>query len=271
MRDIWPNETSDFTKWLAKKNNIKLLSNLLGFDLIVDRIEASKESRLRLDILATDKNTGEKIIIENQLGQSDYKHLGQIIIYASMFKSTKIVWVVGETRFEYENAINWLNNNSHDEISIFLVKIDVITIDDSKAAPLFTLISKPKNHQLPSILNEVDEDIAEELFKKSSRSHPYYDENIIHFFEYQIELGVTYSKYTSDVAPSILEKLLHYDPDLYKKYSKKHSSQLKNDLKKYCVDKGFQLNEDCYRRNGTRDHKVNGSEFFTITNYNHIK
>ena len=36
LREVWKNEATDFTKWLAKENNIKLLSEELGFNITVD-------------------------------------------------------------------------------------------------------------------------------------------------------------------------------------------------------------------------------------------
>ena len=36
LRDVWKNEAIDFTKWLAKDSNIKLLSDELGFYITLD-------------------------------------------------------------------------------------------------------------------------------------------------------------------------------------------------------------------------------------------
>ena len=36
LREVWKNEATDFTKWLAKESNIKLLSEELGFNITVD-------------------------------------------------------------------------------------------------------------------------------------------------------------------------------------------------------------------------------------------
>ena len=33
LRDIWPHEALDFTKWLAEEENLDLLSNEIGISL----------------------------------------------------------------------------------------------------------------------------------------------------------------------------------------------------------------------------------------------
>ena len=66
LRTIWKNEEYDFTPWLAKENNIKLLSEELGIPIKVVKIEAPV-GKYSLDILAVNEDTNENIIIENQL------------------------------------------------------------------------------------------------------------------------------------------------------------------------------------------------------------
>ena len=42
LLEVWKNVSTDFTKWLAKENNIKLLSEELGFNITVDETEGIK-------------------------------------------------------------------------------------------------------------------------------------------------------------------------------------------------------------------------------------
>jgi hypothetical protein len=101
--------------------------------------------RYRIDILAKDAYTDEKIIIENQLNYSDHDHLGKIITYASGLDAKYIVWIVKDAREEHLKAVQWLNENLEDHICIFLIKIELWQIDNSKPAPSFEVLVKKNN------------------------------------------------------------------------------------------------------------------------------
>ena len=62
LREIWKHEALDFTKWLAKKENIALLSKEIGIDIEVIDTEMSV-GRYNVDIYAKDSNSNKKIII----------------------------------------------------------------------------------------------------------------------------------------------------------------------------------------------------------------
>ena len=62
LRDVWKNEATDFTKWLAKDNNIKLLSDELGFNITVDETEAST-GRYNVDIKAHEEETEKMNVV----------------------------------------------------------------------------------------------------------------------------------------------------------------------------------------------------------------
>lgn len=72
LREIWKHEALDFTKWLAKKENIALLSKEIGIDIEVINTEMSV-GRYNVDIYAKDSNN-KKIIIENQLENTNHDH-----------------------------------------------------------------------------------------------------------------------------------------------------------------------------------------------------
>jgi hypothetical protein len=142
LRDVWPHEALDFTKWLALEENLDALSDEIGINIKLIRTEASV-GRFNVDILAEEENTGHKIIIENQLEDTDHDHLGKIITYASGHDARIIIWVVRDAREEHRQAIEWLNNHTDEEIGFFLIKIELYQIDDSSPAPKFEIISKP--------------------------------------------------------------------------------------------------------------------------------
>ncbi len=92
LRDIWKHEANDFTKWLSEPENISLLSDEIGIDIQIISTEASV-GNFSADILAEDPNTGEKIIIENQLEITNHDHLGKLITYASGVEANYIIGI----------------------------------------------------------------------------------------------------------------------------------------------------------------------------------
>jgi len=97
LKDVWKNEATDFTNWLANEDNLSLLSDEIGVDIKLIRTEASVGT-FNVDILAEDENTESKIIIENQLEITDHNHLGKIITYASGYDASIVIWLVKDVR-----------------------------------------------------------------------------------------------------------------------------------------------------------------------------
>lgn len=60
-----------------------------------------------------EEGTNRKIIIENQLGDTDHDHFGKIITYASGKEADVIIWIVKRARDEHKQAIEWLNQGIH--------------------------------------------------------------------------------------------------------------------------------------------------------------
>lgn len=111
LRTIWKNETADFTKWLSQEENLNLLGEAVGMDL--ERIGTEERvGDFRADIFAKELEYGKTVIIENQLEESNHKHLGQIITYAAGKEAGCIIWIVKRAREEHAKAIEWLNSLS---------------------------------------------------------------------------------------------------------------------------------------------------------------
>lgn len=144
VRKLWTHEQYDFSNWLAKEENIDLLNEALGLTLVDIEKEVFVGS-YRCDIVANDETTGERIIIENQLEQSNHDHLGKVITYASGLDAKVIVWIVKEAREEHRSAVEWLNNNTNKDINFFLIEIHAYKIGDSLYAPKFEIVEKPND------------------------------------------------------------------------------------------------------------------------------
>ena len=144
LRKIWPHEASDFTPWLSQDDNIALLADAVGLDITVDETESSVGD-FNVDIFATETGTDRKIIIENQLEDTNHDHLGKLITYASGKSADVIIWVVKHAREEHRAAIEWLNNHTDEKIGFFLCEIKLYKIGNSDPAVKFEVIEKPND------------------------------------------------------------------------------------------------------------------------------
>ncbi|MEZ4972369.1 MAG: DUF4268 domain-containing protein [Cyclobacteriaceae bacterium] len=142
LRSVWGHEALDFTRWLAQEENINELCQEL--DIEIENIKPEESAgRYSVDILAVEVDSNKKVIIENQLESTDHKHLGQILTYASAHDASIIVWVVRDYTEEHKQAIDWFNRHMPEQISFFLVKIELWQIGQSEPAPKFNIISQP--------------------------------------------------------------------------------------------------------------------------------
>lgn len=158
VRDLWKHEQYDFSNWLAKEENIKLLDDEIGLTLM----DINKEVYIgsyRCDLVAKDETTGQIVIIENQLEATNHDHLGKIITYAAGLDAKTIIWIVKEAREEHKAAIEWLNNDSSEEIGFFLIELHAYKINDSLPAPMFKVVEKPNNFTKTSKQNYSDKEL----------------------------------------------------------------------------------------------------------------
>jgi hypothetical protein len=143
LREIWKHEALDFTQWLTQDENLELLAQELGIELMSARTEV-KVGQFAVDILAIDDNEN-KVVIENQLEQTNHDHLGKIITYAAGLQAETIIWIVSKAREEHQLAVSWLNENTNEKLNCFLIEIEAWQIDDSAPAPRFNILAKPNN------------------------------------------------------------------------------------------------------------------------------
>ena len=154
LREVFPNEASDFTPWLEK--NIEQLSEIIGIE-ISDINKEEGVGEFSADLVATEVNTGDKIIIENQIEQTDHDHLGKLITYASGVGAKYVVWVAKKIREEHQKALEWLNENT--DLSFFGVEVEVIAIGNSEPAANFKLIIEPNawGREIKQTIEKVDD------------------------------------------------------------------------------------------------------------------
>ena len=144
LRTVWPHEAIDFTPWLSQEDNIALLADAVGIDITVDETESSVGD-FNVDIFASETGTERKIIIENQLEETNHDHLGKLITYASGKSADVIIWVVKHAREEHKAAIEWLNNHTDEKIGFFLCEIKLYRIGNSEPAVKYEVVEKPND------------------------------------------------------------------------------------------------------------------------------
>lgn len=143
LRDAWKHEANDFTPWLADTDNLNALADALGLSELVQVATEHWVGDFKLDILCTDGD--EQVIIENQLDKTDHTHLGQIIAYAAGVGAKKVIWVAESFRPEHSAALEFLNENTTDNLSFFAVEVELWRIGDSPLAPKFEVVVKPND------------------------------------------------------------------------------------------------------------------------------
>ena len=141
LRQLWPNEATDFTPWLA--DNIDLLGHALDMTLEEAATEAAVGG-FSADVVAVN-DQGETVIVENFLNPSDHRHLGQLITYAAGLGAAYAVLVAQSFRDEHRSALGWLNDISRDGFGFFGVEVAAWRIADSPPAPQLKVVVEPDN------------------------------------------------------------------------------------------------------------------------------
>jgi hypothetical protein len=141
-RDVFSHESLDFTPWLAEEENLQLLSDALAIPLCLEAVE-QPVGMFRADLLCKNQQTGQWVLIENQLERTDHAHLGQILTYASGLKAFTTVWIAGQFTDEHRAALDWLNEITVQGVQFIGVEIEFWKIGQSDIAPKFHVVSSP--------------------------------------------------------------------------------------------------------------------------------
>ena len=145
IRNVWPREDADFTPWL--QSHIGELDKVLGLGLSNPEREVGA-GNFRIDLVA-ETNFGD-VVIENQFGKTDHRHLGQLVTYLSHREVQRAIWIVEDGRPEHVKAIETLNDRGVGQI--WMITLRAIRIGNSPAAPLFTVVAAPSEEEIPDPL-----------------------------------------------------------------------------------------------------------------------
>ena len=141
LREAWKHEANDFTPWLAEEDNLNTLADALGLPELALVATEHWVGEFKLDMLCTSGD--EQVIIENQLEKTNHTHLGQILTYAAGTGARKVIWVAESFRPEHVAALDFLNQNTTDDLNFFAVEVELWRIGDSPLAPKFEVVAKP--------------------------------------------------------------------------------------------------------------------------------
>ena len=148
VRKVWPDESRDFTPWLAESENLTRLGEALGLTLEPRGTEQAVGS-FSADILCRRLDGGSDeeswVVIENQYGRTNHDHLGKLLTYAAGLKARTVVWIAEEFRDEHRAALDLLNGSTTREHAYFGVEIEVLKIDDSRPAQRFNVVVQPND------------------------------------------------------------------------------------------------------------------------------
>ena len=142
VREVWPHEALDYTKRLAREENLALLGEACSLDLELVDTESAVGS-FAVDVFAQESGTGRKVVIENQLEETNHDHLGKVITYAAGKNADVVVWIVARARDEHRQAVEWLNAHTDEDCSFFLVEIEACASATRRWLPGSTSSSHP--------------------------------------------------------------------------------------------------------------------------------
>jgi hypothetical protein len=157
VRVAWSNEPLVFTPWLAEPDNLSYYVGLpLGLELELLGLE-KRVGPFSADILCRDKRTKSLVVIENQLEQTDHRHLGQLFTYAAGLHASTLIWIASRFCPEHAAALQFLNELSPEKLRAFGLQLEVLRIADSPPAPRFTTVVAPTrwSSEVGTTANEV--------------------------------------------------------------------------------------------------------------------
>lgn len=111
LSNLFINEALDFTPWLANNNLIPDMIHTLNiFDNPIHLYKTEVTvGDYRLDMIYKENGGKGSLIVENQYGKSDSRHLGQIIVYSKLTHISKILWICDKVCQEHRRISECLN------------------------------------------------------------------------------------------------------------------------------------------------------------------
>ena len=145
LRGVWPNEATDFTPWLADEENLSILAETLNMELEIEGREVKLEFGGIVDLLCRNTEDDSRVLIENQVEETDSDHLGRILEYMAGLDAVTVIWIAKSFEDEHRAVFDLLNEITEERFRFFGVEIELWRIGDSLPAPKFNIVSKPND------------------------------------------------------------------------------------------------------------------------------
>lgn len=175
LNELWDHEEHDFTPWLV--SHIDQLGRVIGIE-IEDVERENSVGEFSADIVGTDMNTDSKVVIENQFGETNHGHLGQLLTYAAGTDAEFVIWVAEGYRDEHRSVLEWLNTGGAGAAKFFGVRPRVIKLDGADEIGFeFTVVVEPNDweRELQDSLTDRERAYKEfftELTDEYAATHP---------------------------------------------------------------------------------------------------
>ena len=141
LRKAWPDEARHFTPWLA--THIDRLGSKLDLRLEEVQVEVTLPGAGRVDICAQQAETGARVVIENQLEQSDDSHCLRLLGYAANAEASILVWVAHSFSTYHRRILEW--PNEADTIDVYAVTVRAYRVGEALAADFQTVVEPPQS------------------------------------------------------------------------------------------------------------------------------
>lgn len=140
LKELWKNEALNFIPWLAKSGIIEEIIdelNIFNNPLKLYKTE-HKIGNYRIDMTYQTLDKKNSLIVENQFGLTDSKHLGQNIIYSSLTNIPNILWIADNISTEHKKIDEIL------KINIILCSVKIHKVSD-RYKLVFSIVNKNKD------------------------------------------------------------------------------------------------------------------------------
>lgn len=137
---IWAGD-EDFARWLAA--NLDTLGETLGTTFSGGAtVDGSP-------IVVADEGAGRKAAILTERGESTDAGFGMLLRQVAASQADRAIWICARPRDDHGASVSWLNRSIDGRFEV--VRVEVVTIGGSAAAPTFEVVVRPSRGDDPGV------------------------------------------------------------------------------------------------------------------------